>query len=116
MAFGELEARRLKNALDAFIERHRPPPHIRPELDLFYFINGQSVEIGEVRPRWRGSPGELQHRPVAKATYVKTTGRWRIFWKRSDLKWHGYAPAPHVTKVEEFLSLVAQDEFGCFFG
>lgn len=116
MAFDELETRRLRKSLDSFMELHRPPPQVRPQLDLTYRINGQSVEIVEVRTRWRGSPGEIQERPVAKATFVKTTGRWRVFWMRADLKWHGYEPEPHVSRVEEFLALVARDEFSCFFG
>jgi hypothetical protein len=116
MSFDELEARRLRKALDSFTELHRPPPHVRPQLDLTYRINGQSVEIVEVRPRWRGSPDEKQDRPVAKATFVKTTRRWRVFWMRADLKWHGYEPTPYVSQIEEFLALVARDEFGCFFG
>ncbi len=32
------------------------------------------------------------------------------------MKWHGYAPCPEVRSVEEFLSLVDQDENHCFWG
>src|SRR5690606_6678422 len=57
MAFSELETKRVEKAVGKFVEGHRPPPHSRHELDLSYRINGQSVEIFEVRPRWRGAPG-----------------------------------------------------------
>lgn len=57
----------------------------------------------------------LEH-SVAKATYVKTTGLWRVFWKRSDLKWHRYEPEPAVPRIEDFLALVGKDQYGCFFG
>ncbi|HYP68298.1 MAG TPA: DUF3024 domain-containing protein [Thiobacillaceae bacterium] len=40
--------------------------------------------------------------PVAKATYVKTQGMWKVYWMRADLKWHGYAPAPKVQTVDAF--------------
>jgi len=53
---------------------------------------------------------------VAKATYVRTRGVWRVFWKRSDLKWHGYEPRPEVKSIDDFAALVADDEHGCFFG
>lgn len=115
MAFSEFETKRLEKVVGAFIERRRPPPHIRPELDLAYRINGQSVEIFEVRPRWRGVPEEMEH-PVAKATYVKTQEVWRVFWMRADLKWHGYPPALRVPTIEKFLALVSEDKHACFFG
>lgn len=116
MAFSEIETKRVEKAVGAFIERRRPPPHIRPKLDLGFRINGQSVEIFEVRPRWRGEPGEIMEHPVAKATYVKTQGVWRVFWMRADLKWHGYPPSPHVPTIENFLDVVNADEHCCFFG
>jgi hypothetical protein len=53
---------------------------------------------------------------VAKATYVRTRGVWRVFWQRRDLKWHGYEPRPEVSSIDEFASLVAEDAHACFFG
>ncbi len=116
MAFSEFETKRLEKIVGAFINEHRPAPHIRPELDLAFRINGQSIEIFEVRPRWKGAPGETMEYPVAKATYVKTQELWRVFWMRADLKWHAYPPAPQVDSVEKFLTLVAEDKHACFFG
>lgn len=116
MAFTEFETKRLEKVVGAFVDRHRPPPHIRPELDLAFRISGQSVEIFEVRPRWEGLPGEVMEQPVAKATYVKTREFWRVLWMRADLKWHGYTPNPQVGSIEKFLALVAEDKHACFFG
>ncbi|GGK17003.1 DUF3024 domain-containing protein [Luteimonas terricola] len=116
MAFSELETKRVEKAVGKFVEEHRPPPHIRHELDLSYRINGQSVEIFEVRPRWRGAPGKTMEQPVAKATIVRTTNLWKVFWMRADLKWHAYPPTPQVGTVDRFLSLVAEDKHACFFG
>nr|CEN54961.1 putative integron gene cassette protein [uncultured bacterium] len=116
MAFSELETKRIERAVGAFIEKRRPPPHIRPKLDLAFRISGQSVEIFEIRPRWRGAPGEITEHPVAKATYIKTQELWRIYWIRADLKWHGYPPTPQVGSIDKFLALVAEDKHACFFG
>ena len=116
MAFSEIEAAKIKKLVRAFIESRRPAPHIRPKLDLGFRIMGQSVEIFEIRPVWRGKPGEKYEEPVAKATYVRTIDRWRIFWMRADLKWHGYAPAPEVKAVEDFLAVVDEDAHACFWG
>ena len=116
MALSELEAARVRKAVGGFVERRRPPPHIRPKLDLGFRVSGQSVELFEVRPVWRGAPGQKRKHPFAKATYVRTKRRWRVFWLRQDLKWHGYEPAPEVETIEEFLTLVQEDRYACFFG
>lgn len=116
MAFSEFERTRVTKLVRAFIERRRPPPHIRPQLDLDFRIVRQSVEIFEVRPRWRGAPGETMEHPVAKATYQRVRDEWRVYWQRADLKWHGYQPVPVVSSIEEFLRLVDEDAYAAFFG
>lgn len=115
MAFTEIEMQRCKKLVAAFIEKRRPPLHIRPELDLGFRVEGQSVEIFEIRSVWRNPEEKMEH-PVAKATYVKTQDIWKVYWMRADLKWHAYAPLPEVAKLEEFLQLVDQDAHACFWG
>lgn len=116
MAFSEFEIKRIEKIVGAFVDQNRPPAHIRPKLDLAYRISGQSVELFEVRPRWRGQPGEMMESPVAKATFVKTQELWRVFWMRADLKWHSYPPMPKVGSIEKFLAIVKEDKHACFFG
>jgi hypothetical protein len=116
MALSEFELARVKSALESFMQKRRPPPHIRSKLDLGFRILGQSVEIFEIRPAWRGPPQERHESPVAKATYVRSRNVWRVFWQRRDLKWHGYEPASEVRSIEEFVSLVDEDRHACFFG
>ena len=115
MAISEFEIKKIEKEVGAFVEKRRPPPHIRDELDLGYRVKGQSVEIYEIRPRWR-QPGEKIEEPVAKATYVKSQRVWKVYWQRADLKWHRYDPNPVVESLQEFLSLVDHDEYACFFG
>ncbi len=57
----------------------------------------------------------MEH-PIAKATFVRSTALWKIFWMRSDLKWHGYEPLPVVGSIEKFLATVEKDEYACFWG
>ena len=115
MAFSEFELKRYEKAVKGFIERNRPPAHIRKELDIGFRQEGQSVEIFEIRPRW-DNPKERIEYSVAKATYVKTQGIWKIFWQRADLKWHTYTPHPKAKSIEEFLDIVEADTHACFFG
>ncbi len=116
MALAEFELARVRKAMDGFMEKRRPPPNVRAKLDLGFRISGQSVEIFEIRPRWRGPPDEKDESPVAKATYVRARGVWRVFWRRSDLKWHSYEPKSEVKSAEEFATLVSEDAHACFFG
>jgi hypothetical protein len=109
VALAEIEMARVRKAMEAFMQRRRPPAHIGPKLDLGFRITGQSVEIFEIRPVWRGPPDEKHESPVAKATYVRARGVWRVLWQRRDLKWHNYEPKPKVKSVEEFASLVSED-------
>jgi hypothetical protein len=102
--------------MDALMKQRRPPPHVRPKLDLGFRVTGQSVEIFEIRPVWPGPAGEKRESAVAKATYVRARGIWRVFWQRRDLKWHGYVPKPEVKSIDEFASLVSEDAHACFFG
>ena len=115
VAFSELEKRRIEKVVDAYVQKRRPPPNIRPELDIGFRVKGQSVELFEIRPVWR-RPNEIMEHPVAKATFVKTQAVWKIFWMRADLKWHSYPPVPAVGTVEKFLENVEADPHGCFWG
>ena len=116
MAISEIESKRCMKVVQVYLDRRRPPPHIRPELDLGCRVIGQSVEIFEIRPVWRGEPSEKMERPFAKATYVKSKDIWKIYWQRADLKWHRYEPNSEVKNLEDFLAVVEKDEYGCFYG
>lgn len=115
MALTDLERRRCERDLAKFMERRRPPPDIRPKLDIGYRIAGHSVELFEIRPDWQDPKKTMEH-PFAKATFVRTRNLWRVFWMRRDLKWHGYEPNPEVRSLEAFLHVVDRDEYCCFFG
>ena len=115
MAPSDFEKKKCEKLVGEFVERRRPPPHIRKELDLGFRVKGQSVEIFEIRPMWR-EPDKIIEEAVAKATYVKTQRVWKVYWQRADLKWHSYDPNPEVNSLEEFLDIVDKDQYACFFG
>jgi hypothetical protein len=89
--------------------------HIRDELDIGYRIENQSVNLFEIRPEFNDSSKKIEH-AIAKATYVKREGIWNIYWMRADLKWHRYEPVPEADDLEEFLSVIEDDQHGCFYG
>jgi len=41
---------------------------------------------------------------------------WKLYWKRADLKWHGYDPHPEAANLAEALRVIDEDAFRCFLG
>ena len=116
VALTELERARVRKTVGAFVAGRRSPQHLRQKADLAFRLSGQSVEIFEVRAAYGGEPGERIELPVAKATYVRSVRRWRVYWLRQDMRWHSYKPTPDVATIEEFVTLVREDRNSCFFG
>lgn len=110
MALDVLQAAETINALEIFLDKRRPPEHMRHELDLAYKIEGQSVIIYSIRSE------EILDEPIAKTTWVHTQKVWKIFWIRADLKWHSHEPRPKVKTIRQFLKVVDEDSYGCFWG
>ena len=105
----------VEKIMEEYIEAIRPPENIRPQLDIGYKIEAQSVLIFEIRPQWN-DPAIINEHPLAKATYVKSKNEWNVFWKKSDGKWHRYSPQPAVKTLSEFIELTEEDEHHCFWG
>ena len=74
MAFSELEVGRCERDIARFMARRRPPPHIRPELDLGCRIGGQSIELFEIRPHWDQKSEKLET-PSRQSDVRADTGR-----------------------------------------
>jgi hypothetical protein len=115
MALSEFETKRVEKLASAYIDRARPPAHIRDQLDIGFRIADQSLELFEIRPLWNDPSTKIEE-SQAKTTYVKKSGVWKIYWMRSDLKWHGYEPVPEVGTIEEFFEIVEEDAYCCFRG
>ena len=97
------------------LQKRRPPENIRQQVDLNYRIENQSVLIFEIRSRW-DNKDEFFESPIAKTTWVKSKNHWKVFWMRSDLKWHVYKPNPALKAISEFVELIDRDKYGCFWG
>ena len=115
MALNDVERKRVENAVAEYVTKHRPPAHIRDQVDLSFRLTDQSVELFEIRPRWDDHTKKIEE-SIAKARYLKSRKRWLFYWKRADLKWHKYPPQPEVRTIEAFLALVEEDKHACFYG
>lgn len=101
--------------MENYVDSIRPPEHIRDKLDITYKIENQSVILQEVRPMFK-NPGRKLEFGFAKATYIKSSQRWKVYWMRANLKWQSYEPKPEVNNLEEFVKLVDADAYHCFRG
>ncbi len=115
MAISEFELKRIKKVVGTFVESRRPPAHIRERVDLAFRISGQSFEIFEVRAQ-RDDPEIMIEVAVAKGTYVKKNREWKLYWMKSDMKWHSYKPFPASKSLEDIIEIIEQDAYGCFWG
>ena len=115
MAVSEFEIKRIEKIMGGYLEKTRPPVHIRNELDIAYRIVNQSVELFEIRPAFQRPNEKIEH-AIAKVTYVKREKHWKIYWMRADLKWHRYEPSPEVRSLDAFLKIIEEDAYGCFYG
>ena len=115
MAFTELEARRNEAALRSFLDRCRPPAHIRSKLDIGYSVDGQVVEVFEIRPDWKDEK-IIRNHAFARLRFFKSRGLWRLYWLRANLKWDIYEPHADHKHLERALAVIEADEYGCFFG
>ncbi len=115
MDFNDIEKKKIEKEMKVFLDRRRPPVEMRNKIDLNYKIEKLSIIIFEIRQVWN-NPDEYRESPVAKATFVRKSNTWKIYWRRSDLKWHAYEPMPEVKTVDEFVAIVDRDEYGCFWG
>ena len=115
MAVTNLQVLDIIEVMEAFLERKRPPEHIRPKVDIGYRIEGQSVIIHSIRPVWNDA-SRMQHSDVAKTTFIKAKNHWKVFWLRADLKGYAYDPKPTVKTLKDFVKLVEEDKDACFWG
>ncbi len=115
MAFTEFERAANLKALKWFIDKRRPPEHIRPQLDIGYAVVGHTVDVFEIRPDWQDET-TTRHTPVARVKFVRTQRHWRLYWMRRDLKWHAYQPDDVHGTLMSALKTIDADSFGCFFG
>jgi hypothetical protein len=113
--FGADELARHRRELDEFLARRRPPVRVRAWLDIAGRLEGDRVEIVELRPDRHRPPARLVT-PVALVRHRQPTGTWLLSWRGPEGEWLPYEPAPEHPSLADALAVVYADDFGCFFG
>lgn len=115
MPLPEIQIQTSLAAIGALIEKRRPTPEIRHMLDIKAEITGQEVIVSEIRPSF-SNPGLTAQHAVAKAKWIGTQNRWKLYWMRADLKWHLYEPGAHLVDIKSIIMEIDRDPHGCFWG
>ena len=114
MAFSEIELKRVEKLVGDLCRR-RTPEHLRDELRFEYEIDGHSILIWEIRPRW-DDPAATFKMGVAKLRLFRSRNEWKLYWMRRDLKWHEYDPERNIGGLDDLVEEVEIDQYGAFFG
>ena len=116
MPFSEIELRYIEDTVGKMCGR-RSPPLLRDELRIIYEVERLDVVVYEERPNWR-DPKKWSRMGVAKFKYSRKDGKWKLFWMRSDSKWHRYEMGMPggAKRLEELVKEVDNDPYGAFFG
>lgn len=93
----------------------RVPEDIRDKVQIRFRRDRQSLILFEWRPRMF-EPSEWAESPVAKLTYVQTTGKWRLYWRNRNQKWKTYPRIPESDNIEVLLREIDQDPWNLFWG
>ena len=108
MAFDVTNAVDIIELMENYVERIRPPHHMRKQVDITYKIDNQRIILMQIRPYFRDAKQMIEVE-YAKATYVKTEDKWKVYWKRGNMKWTLYTPQPKVNSIKDFIELVEED-------
>ncbi len=114
MGFSDCELRYIENIFGRLCKR-RSPSRLRDQSRAVYVVGGEDVTIYEERLRW-DNPQEWTNFGVAKFTYNRKQNVWKLYWMRSDLKWHLYELLPESTRIDRLVTEVDKDPHGAFFG
>ena len=101
--------------MNGYVAEHHPPEHIRPQLDLGWRHEKQSVYLFEMRPR-RNDKSVILHSDFAKASWVESRKQWNIYWRRANGNWQRYEPLEWTVNLQRFLVEIEKDPYGCFRG
>lgn len=102
--------------LKSFIDDKRPKDEeVRKQLDFGYSWDGQTALLFEIRPQWN-DPTNILELPFARLSFVKSTKLWKLYWMRGSGKWEAYEPKPEACNLQEMLTEIRHDGYGCFFG
>lgn len=59
---------------------------------------------------------EWTETPVATLKFIRSAGKWRLYWMRADMKWHEYPGLFSSHRLDKLVQEIDADPLACFFG
>lgn len=94
-------------------EKFKVTERVADQIQIVAEKIGNSYVLFESRPFWDDSSKPWTKFEVAKMTFIKRLGLWRVYWKRASGKWELYGEYKSLAGV---LNIVREDKDGCFWG
>lgn len=111
MAFNDIEMANIKRCMDFFIEKCRPPEHVRDEYDLTYEISGQAVFIYDTRY----VEGRTIETDIAKIVFNRHRNGWKLFCIGKSGQWEALF-CELIPTFSDAIKVIEDDVDGFFFG
>jgi len=107
----ELDVARVRRWCD-----QRVPAHLRDQVRVECDLAPRHLTIVECRPPWHKDAGaEWTRFPIARLRYTKATGRWSLYWRDRNSKWHPFDLVEPGT-VDQMLVAIDEDAIAIFWG
>lgn len=103
----------IEKYIQEWVENNRPSKEIRDEVDYSYEFDKGVFILFEIRLLFDGDRVSF---PVVKASFVKKTNTWKLYWMRSNNKWCLYEPNTKMNTIFDVFREIDKDQYGCFFG
>lgn len=113
--FGDIIRREIDIAAEEFLKHRRPEPEIRHDIDIEYRVEGQDVIVYEIATDFR-RPGTKRIGYIGKASFIRDTAIWLVYYSDLEGGWHPYNSDPEVLSITEFFRLMSTDPAEQFFG
>lgn len=106
----ELDIEKLRRLL-----RRRCPDELAEEVRLELTVAGKRLSVHELRPVWRGAPGEWTSMPIAQLRY-DGNGLWTLYFGDRYGKWTMYFDLEPAQPIDVIITELDEDPTSVFWG
>ncbi len=112
MEFDEVTKKRVEKVLKKYCQE-RVPAAWRYKIKLKYSISGQYITLMEERLLFRNKIKRMNNF-IAQFRYDNESGKWTLYWRRSNEQWDLYTEAAPSLNLFDLLEEMDKDPLGIF--
>jgi hypothetical protein len=96
--------------------RERVPERLWDQVRVECEIAERHVTIIETRPPWRAGDEPWTRLPIARLRCTAGTGKWTLYWRDRNLRFHEYTRKRPTADVQTLLDHIANGGDPIFWG